>query len=59
MRDTHSSQTRDAVYVVFRVFSLEDDSIGLRVYVDPEQHRLDGELVFAADSVTVTLGRRF
>ncbi|KAK0705957.1 hypothetical protein B0T26DRAFT_679718 [Lasiosphaeria miniovina] len=39
----------DALYVVFRVFNLGADAVGLRVLVDPESMRQRGELAFAAE----------
>lgn len=41
------------IYVLIRVFNLEQENIGLRVYVDPEKHRRDGTLQFGVDTWTV------
>ncbi|KAK3370805.1 hypothetical protein B0T24DRAFT_554720 [Lasiosphaeria ovina] len=43
----------DALYVVFRVFNLGTDAVGLCVLVDPESMRQRGELAFAAESWSV------
>jgi hypothetical protein len=40
------------VYVILRVFNLEG-RIGLRVYVDPEASRRDGELDFNVETWAV------
>lgn len=41
------------VYVIFRVYHLTKDSIGIKIYVDPETDRRSTNLVFAANSWTV------
>lgn len=58
-----SSQTRaeagqqlDCVYVIFRVYNLGRDSIGVRVLVDPEGLRQRGGLQFTAESWSVSTG---
>ena len=48
-------QTR-SLYIVFRVFNLGQDSVGLRVLVDPESMRQRGELAFTAETWTVAVG---
>lgn len=41
------------VYVIFRVFNLDKDSVDLRIYVDPEVMREKRALVFTAKTWTV------
>ncbi|KAB2569987.1 hypothetical protein DBV05_g11337 [Lasiodiplodia theobromae] len=38
------------VYVLVRVFNLEREDVGLRVYVDPDRYRLAGALAFSVDT---------
>ncbi len=49
----HDNDNLERVYVVFRVFNLGNDNIGLRVLVDPESMRLQDELSFNAESWSV------
>ena len=49
----HDNGNLKTVYVVFRVFNLGSDNIGLRVLVDPESMRLQDELSFTAESWSV------
>lgn len=41
------------VYIIFRVFNLGRNNLGVKLYVDPEAHRLRGDLVFESQSWTV------
>lgn len=41
------------VYIIFRVFNLGRGSMGLSLYVDPEEHRRKGTLRFTTDKWTV------
>ncbi|KAK0103682.1 hypothetical protein ONS95_005692 [Cadophora gregata] len=41
------------VYVIFRVYHLTRDSIDVKIYVDPEAHRRNNNLVFDAQSWSV------
>ena len=41
------------VYIILRVFNLGQGRIGMRLYVDPETMRRNGELQFAAEQYTV------
>ncbi|KAH6874355.1 hypothetical protein B0T10DRAFT_205754 [Thelonectria olida] len=52
----HSNEDRSEVYMIFRVFWLNSDRIGLRIYFDPEQLRQDGQLVFTGQTWSVTPG---
>lgn len=38
------------VYVLVRVFNLEREDVGLRVYVDPERYKRAGVLAFNVDT---------
>jgi hypothetical protein len=40
------TQNQDTIYVIFRVFNLNNDDIGLKIYVDPERLKQTGELMF-------------
>lgn len=42
------------VYILFRVFGLESGQVGVKLYVDLEESRKNGELEFEAQSWTVT-----
>ncbi|KAH7166472.1 hypothetical protein EDB81DRAFT_713041 [Dactylonectria macrodidyma] len=52
----HHSEDRSEVYMIFRVFWLNSDRIGLCIYFDPEQLRQDGRLVFTGQTWSVTPG---
>lgn len=45
--------TQDSIYVIFRVFNLYTDQIGVKLYVDPVKLESEGRLIFAADRWTV------
>ncbi|KAK4034238.1 hypothetical protein C8A01DRAFT_18936 [Parachaetomium inaequale] len=49
----HDNDNLETVYVVFRVFNLGNDNIGLRILVDPESMRLQDQLSFTAESWSV------
>lgn len=49
--------TDNSMYVIFRVFNMTKDSIGVRIYVNPDQMREEEELVFKVDAWSVTPGR--
>jgi hypothetical protein len=50
----HLPYQKKKVYVLFRVYGLESGRIGVKIYVDPEIARKDGQLEFEADGWTVT-----
>lgn len=58
MRDwtlgTYRAENTRHIYIVFRVFKLRGDEIGLKLYVDPEGMRQRRELEFNADKYEVT-----
>jgi hypothetical protein len=41
------------IYVVFRVYYLGKESMGLKMYVDPESLRQEQRLVFSPESYSV------
>ncbi|KAI3332631.1 hypothetical protein F4824DRAFT_474516 [Ustulina deusta] len=52
----NSSADSPTIYVIFRVFNVDKDSIGLKIYMDPEKLRCDGLLVFTEQAYAVTPG---
>jgi len=52
-------ENHDSVYALFRVFNLGKESMGLRIFIDPEQQRRQDVLKFAADKYTVSPGPRY
>ncbi|KAK2016841.1 hypothetical protein LZ32DRAFT_688797 [Colletotrichum eremochloae] len=56
MRDNVIAEDSDTLYVIFRVYNLGQENIGLKVYVDPEALRLAGRLKFTGDSWSVVPG---
>lgn len=46
-------QVSDKIYIIFRVYNLRRDSLNVKVYVDPEAHRRQGNLEFAQHTWTV------
>lgn len=52
----HHTEDRSEVYMIFRVFWLNSDRIGMRIYFDPEQLRQDGRLVFTGQTWFITPG---
>ncbi|KAJ5297272.1 uncharacterized protein N7443_008165 [Penicillium atrosanguineum] len=55
MRAVHRSDHSE-VYMILRVFDIHGDNIGMSVYLDPEQFRLDGGLVFTGETWSVVPG---
>lgn len=47
-------QEVNTIYVVFRVYNLGKDNMGLRIYVDPDALRRQDVLRFTAESYSVT-----
>lgn len=45
----------DAIYIIFRVFNIGTDSVGMKVYVDPERMRRR-HLVFTAETWSIVPG---
>ncbi|KAF5001525.1 hypothetical protein FGRMN_996 [Fusarium graminum] len=56
MQQIHHTEDHSEIYVVFRVFQLSSEGIGLCVYTDPEQLRQEGGLVFKGQAWSVTPG---
>lgn len=50
----HLPHQKKKVYALFRVYGLESGRVGVKVYVDPEIARKDGQLEFEADGWIVT-----
>ena len=48
-----NSRRAEEIYVIFRVFNLRKDSIGLKILVDPESIRQRGELEFTPTTWSV------
>jgi hypothetical protein len=56
MRSIHYTEDRSVVYMILRVFGLRSDKIGMSVYLDPEQLRQDGRLLFMGQPWSVVPG---
>lgn len=41
------------IYVIFRVYYLGRDDMGLEIYLDPERLRSQGRLAFTAEAWTI------
>lgn len=54
LRDGQAAQE---VYIILRVFNLDNDDIDMRIYVDPEGMRAARTLDFTAESWSVVPGR--
>ena len=44
------STNQHEVYAVFRVFNLGTELTGLKIYLDPEEQRKTGNLIFGTDA---------
>lgn len=53
MRDIHNARDGSKVYMLLRVHDIEGAGISMKVYLDPEQLRLDKTLVFTAETWSV------
>jgi hypothetical protein len=57
MENIHTGAGQREVYMILRVFEIESEGqIGMKVYVDPEQLKLDEELIFTGESWSVIPG---
>ncbi|KAH9237080.1 hypothetical protein K456DRAFT_1495726 [Colletotrichum gloeosporioides 23] len=56
MRNNLVTDDSDTMYVIFRVYNLGQQDIGLKVYVDPETLRLAGRLKFTGETWSVVPG---
>lgn len=57
MTEIHNKATRAEIYMVLRVFEIENErKVAMKVYIDPAQHELDRQLVFTGGNWTVTPG---
>ena len=52
----HQAEDLNEVYMFLRVFRLDSDGVGMCVYMDPEQMRQEGKLVFHGQTWAVTPG---
>ncbi len=43
--------------MILRVFDIRGDNIGMSVYLDPEQLRMDGGLMFTGETWSVVPGQ--
>ncbi|KAJ5646964.1 hypothetical protein N7490_003336 [Penicillium lividum] len=57
MRAIHNRNDFPEVYLIFRVFDICGGNLGMKVYLDPEQLRLDEGLVFTEQSWSVVPGQ--
>lgn len=58
MQDAHNARDRSCVYMLLRVSHIADQGIGMQVYLDPEQLRLNDDLQFTPESYTVVPVRK-
>lgn len=58
MQNIHNIEDRSEVYMILRVFWLDSNNIGMRVYLDPEQMRQEGGLIFTGETWSITPGVR-
>lgn len=56
MRVIHNRADYSEVYLIFRVFNIRDENVRMSVYLDPEQLKLDGGLVFTGETWSVVPG---
>ncbi len=56
MRNTHGADGRPEVYMILRVSEIESSRPCMAVYLNPEQLRLDGRLLFTAETWSVVPG---
>jgi hypothetical protein len=50
---------QDKIYTIFRVFNLGNESMGLRIYIDPEEQRRVGKLKFTTKKYAVVPGSEY
>ncbi|RFU29542.1 hypothetical protein B7463_g6794, partial [Scytalidium lignicola] len=50
------NKNQNVIYMILRVFNLGKESIGVRIYVDPDALRHNGQLKFTADKWSVVPG---
>ncbi|PGH03863.1 hypothetical protein GX51_03851 [Blastomyces parvus] len=46
-------EPNDEIYMIFRVYHLDKEGIGVQIYLDPESLRQAGRLIFTAESYNV------
>lgn len=52
-RNVLSPEHSDMIYVIFRVYNLGSESMGLKIYMDPGTLRREGSLLFTAEHWSV------
>ncbi|KAK2051105.1 hypothetical protein LY76DRAFT_529200, partial [Colletotrichum caudatum] len=57
MRNNVVTEDSNTLHVVFRVYNLGQENIGVKVYVDPETLRLAGRLTFTGETWSVVPGQ--
>lgn len=50
MGDVNRNCGQSEVYIILRVFGMCSDHLNMRVYVDPEELRVDENLVFTGET---------
>lgn len=53
MRAMHANEDHSEAYMILRVFGIQNETIGMSIYMDPEQLRLNGDLVFTGQTWSV------
>lgn len=54
MRDNVlTADNTNKIYVIFRVYNLGQDNVGVKVYLDQESLRISGQLKFTAETWSV------
>lgn len=56
MRIEETGQAEPEIYMIFRVYYLGSEGMGLKVYVNPESLRQEGRLIFSPESYSVYPG---
>jgi len=54
MRAIHAADDQAEVYMILRVYDVASRNVRMKVYLDPEQLRIDEHLQFNGGSWTVT-----
>ena len=56
MRIKPTEQTESEIYVIFRVYYLGSEGMGLKIYVDLASLQQEGRLIFSPESYSVYPG---
>ncbi|EDN02425.1 predicted protein [Histoplasma mississippiense (nom. inval.)] len=57
MRVEVAGEPNDEIYMIFRVYHLDKESIGVQIYLDPESLRQEERFIFTAESYSVVPGQ--